>query len=172
MSRFTKTCSKKINTSSVRLQIFLDECRSKVEMSAFPKSTWRANSRKSRQNSLAIPLITKRRRAPGRNLLLLRNPPAKFGLSERGQRRALPPGGVGLQHRAFYSFRLQTRMHQMPQIKDGVMDYELLPCRGVQNHPAVRKCRVQLTGKGPGCLRGRRCPPYSDGRRLRRTSVG
>src|ERR1019366_2105084 len=72
-------------------------------------------------------LRRKHRRAPVRNLLLLRDPPAEFGLGERGQRRSLPRESIGLEHCAFDSSRLQTGMGEVTQIKDRVMGDELLP---------------------------------------------
>src|ERR1017187_6404258 len=71
-------------------------------------------------------LLRKYGRAPIRYLLLLRDPPAEFGLDERGQRRSLPRESVGLEHRAINSSRFQPRMHEVPQIKDGVMGDKLL----------------------------------------------
>src|ERR1019366_7803764 len=71
-------------------------------------------------------LLRKYMRTPIRYLLLLRDPPAEFGLDERGQRRSLPRESVGLEHRAINSSRLQPRMHEVPQIKDGVMSDKLL----------------------------------------------
>jgi hypothetical protein len=72
-------------------------------------------------------LLRKYMRIPIRYLLLLRNPPAEFGLGERGQRRSHPRESIGLEHCAFDSSRLQTGMGEVTQIKDRVMGDELLP---------------------------------------------